>query len=232
MSLFETTSIECPVCQTMTDFDAAGSVNADRRPDLREAILSGQFQAVACPSCSEPMRLEPLFNYLDVSLGLWIGAYPARQIKDYEILSQDVAALFDESYGADAAQSAQDVGALLQARLTFGWPAVREKLLLRQAELDDVAIEMLKLDLLRRLPEAPLSPGVELRVVDVTETRLSFVWTETASEDVLQSFQCDRALLAAIESNAEGWAPLRASLGKDMFVDMQKLYLDAGENAA
>ncbi len=232
MSLFKMTSIQCPVCEATTDFQAAGSVNADRRPDLRDEIIANTFQSVACPSCGEAMRLEPILNYLDVENGLWLAAYPPRQIGDYLALEDAVQGLFDASYGDAASESAQEVGAVLQPRLTFGWPGTREKLLLRQKRLDDVAIEMLKLDLLRRLPEAPLRPGVELRVVNVSEEALNFVWVETASEEVLQAFECNRALLAEIEGNAEGWAEIRTSLTGGLFVDMQKLYLGEGRNAA
>ncbi|KHA50859.1 CpXC domain-containing protein [Sulfitobacter geojensis] len=232
MSLFETTSIQCPVCDTITNFQAAGSVNADRRPDLREAILDNTFQNVTCPSCNEAMRLEPVVNYLDVELGLWLAAYPPRQIGDYLKLEDEVQALFDESYGSASSASAQDVGAGLQPRLTFGWPATREKLFLRMEGLDDVVIEMLKLDLLRRLPEAPLRPGVELRVTSVTETTLGFVWIETASEEILQAFECNKALLAEIEGNLDAWAEVRSGLTQGLFVDMQKMYLGEGRNAA
>lgn len=232
MSLFETTSIQCPVCDTLSDFQAAGSVNADRRPDLREQILDNSFQNVTCPSCGEAMRLEPIVNYLDVELGLWLAAYPPRQIGDYLTLEDEVQALFDESYGAAASASAQDVGESLLPRLTFGWPATCEKLFLRKEGLDDVVIEMLKLDLLRRLPEAPLRPGVELRVTTVSDAALGFVWIETASEEILQAFECSKALLAEIEGNLDAWAPIRASLTSGLFVDMQKLYLGEGRNAA
>lgn len=232
MSLFNLTSITCPDCKTTSDFDAAGSVNADRRPDLRDQILDNSFQTVRCPSCEAAMRLEPVVNYLDVANGLWLAAYPPRQIGDYLKLEDEVQRLFDESYGAHASDSAQAVGADLHPRLTFGWPGTREKLLLRMNGLDDVAIEMLKLDLLRRLPEAPLRPGVELRVVDVSEEALNLVWIETASEEVLQAFECKRALLAEIEGNPEGWAAIRASLTGGLFVDMQKLYLGEGRDAA
>lgn len=232
MSLFETTSIQCPACDTVTDFQAAGSVNADRRPDLRDAILDNTFQNVICPSCNEALRLEPVVNYLDVELGLWLAAYPPRQIGDYLTLEDEVQTLFDESYGAASSASAQDVGAALLPRLTFGWPAMREKLFLRQQGLDDVVIEMLKLDLLRRLPEAPLRAGVELRVTDVTDAALRFVWIETASEDILQAFECNKALLVEITDNQDAWAEVRRGLTQGLFVDMQKMYLGAGRNAA
>lgn len=232
MSLFDSTSIQCPACETTTDFQAAGSVNADRRPDLRDAVLDNTFQNVSCPSCGEAMRLEPVVNYLDVEFGLWLAAYPPRQIGDYLKLEDEVQALFDESYGVNSSASAQEVGADLLPRLTFGWPATREKLLLRKAGLDDVVVEMVKLDLLRRLPDAPLRPGVELRVVGVSEEALSFVWVETASEEILQSFECNKALMSEIEGNLPAWDSIRQSLTGGMFVDMQKLYLGEGRNAA
>lgn len=232
MSLFMTTTLHCDACDTTSDFQAAGSVNADRRPDLRDEIMENRFQMVDCPSCGEPMRLEPMFNYLDMELGLWIGAYPPRRIVDYLALEDEVQVLFDESYGKDASAAAQDVGASLQPRLTFGWAATREKLFLQKQDIDDVTVEMLKLDLLRRLPDAPLRPGVELRLVDILEDQLVFVWLDTATEEVLEEFEANRALLTAIEDAADDWAPVRESLTKGMFVDMQKLYIGEGRDAA
>ncbi len=232
MSLFETTSVTCPTCATTTDFQAAGSVNADRRPDLREEILNNSFQAVSCPSCGQALRLEPVVNYLDVENGLWLAAYPPREIGEYLALEDRVQTLFDESYGPDASDAAQGVGALLRPRLTFGWPGTREKVLLQMHGLDDVTVEMMKLDLLRRLPQAPLRPGVELRVTEVKDDALSLVWIETASETVLQFFEVKRALLDSITADPQGWHDIRASLTGGLFVDMQKLYLGAGRDAA
>ena len=51
MSLFETTKLPCPLCGTEVSFNAVHSVNADRRPDLRDAIIAGTFQQEACSSC-------------------------------------------------------------------------------------------------------------------------------------------------------------------------------------
>ncbi|KIN70009.1 CpXC domain containing protein [Sulfitobacter noctilucicola] len=232
MSLFDLTSIHCPACGTSSDFQAAGSVNADRRPDLRQEILDDTFQTVTCTSCGEVMRLEPVVNYLDVEFGLWLAVYPPRQIGDYQALEETVQGLFNDSYGDAASPSAQEVGAILKPRLTFGWPATREKILLATKGLDDVAIEMLKLDLLRRLPRAPLRAGVELRVVDVTEDSLQMIWVETASENVLESFEANIQLLKAITDDPEPWAEIRESLTGGVFVDIQKLYLGAGRDAA
>ena len=79
MSLFTTTTIECTACETTSDFQAAGSVNADRRPDLRGEILDNVFQTVACPKCGEPLRLEPLALVELGRVGLGSGALELEQ---------------------------------------------------------------------------------------------------------------------------------------------------------
>ncbi|MEP5729446.1 MAG: CpXC domain-containing protein [Sulfitobacter sp.] len=228
MSLFSTSALTCPKCETTTDFPAAGSVNADRRPDLRQAILDDNFQTMACPTCAEVLRLEPLVNYLDVASGLWMAAYPARQLGAFGSLEAEAQALFDESYGSNAPQPAREVGAQLHARLTFGWPATREKILIRHNGLDDVLIEMLKLDLLRRLPQAPLRPGVDLRLIAISEDSLDFVWIENDSETILSGFEARRTLLTDIEENQDQWAPTRPSLVAGMFVDIQRVLFVIG----
>jgi endogenous inhibitor of DNA gyrase (YacG/DUF329 family) len=232
MSLFKTISITCPACDTPSEFEAVGSVNADRRPDLRAQILDNSFQTLDCPNCGAATRLVPDFNYLDMELGLWIAAKGPQALEDYLAQEDAAAALFDQSYGPQATAAAQEVGSDLTPRLTFGWPALREKILLRQAGLEDVVIELLKLDLLRRLPEAPFGPGIELRCVAVAEESLEFLWLEAASEADLGGFAADRALLREVEENPEGWAALRASLTDGLFVDMQKLYIGEGRHAA
>ena len=65
MSIFKAMQLTCPVCRKAFDYEAVHSVNADRRPDLRAAILDGSFQQVDCPSCRARFRLDPSFNYLD-----------------------------------------------------------------------------------------------------------------------------------------------------------------------
>lgn len=232
MSLFKDMSVTCPKCGEVNRISAVESVNADRRPDLREAILDGTFQVHPCTSCAEPIRLEPQFNYLDVAAGLWIAAYPGRRMPDFLEVEDNVNEVFRTSYGSGAMDSAQAVGETLQKRLTFGWPAVREKVMLRAAGIADWEAELLKLDLMRRLPEAPLAPGVELRVMSVTDTGLAMAWVEAVSEAVLQEFIAVTDLLEEIRANPEGWAPIRAALEDGPFVDMQKLYMGEGRAVA
>ena len=225
MSLFTSSNVTCPLCREVVNTSAAGSINADRRPDFREDIMNNRFQDISCPNCGTDFRLEPDFNYLDVGHGQWIAGFPARRIDEYDLAETEAQEIYDASYGPGARPAAQDVGQLLTMRVTFGWPAVREKLLIRDLGLDDVTIELTKLDIMRRLPEATLAPGIELRLAGMDGPMMSFVWIDAESEDIVQSFSADRALYDAITDKAADWAPMGARVSAGPFVDMQRLYL-------
>lgn len=232
MSLFRSVNVKCPNCEEEMRIAAVGSVNADRRPDLRAEILENTFQEFICASCGETSRLQPEFNYLHAGGGLWIAAMPATRFPYYLEHEDEAVALFEETYGAKAPARAQDVGQTLDVRVTFGWPAVREKLLLREHDLDDVIVEMMKMDLLRKLPSAPLAPGVELRLVRVTESDFVFVWLRTASEEAIEEFTTPVGWYKLIADDPEPWGAVRAQIDNGPFVDMQKIYMGPGRAAA
>ena len=48
----------------------------------------------------------------------------------------------------------------------------------------------------------------------------------------MDRFAADRALYDAIADNAKGWVPVRAQLTNGPFVDMQKLFMGQGRDAA
>jgi hypothetical protein len=232
MSLFHPVNLVCPACKEAITMQAVGSVNADRRPDFRDDILQDRFQDVTCSACGESFRLQPQFNYLDAGRGQWIAALPAGRLRTHLEVEDEVAALFADSYGSHAPKAAQAVGEGLQVRITFGWPAVREKLLIREHALDDTILEMMKMHILRSVPSAPIAEGVELRCVRVGEDAMIFVWLETASEAPIQEISAPRGVYDAIAANPEGWENLRKKLENGAFVDIQKLYMGEGRPAA
>ena len=228
MSLFHPINLVCPSCQTLITMAAVGSVNADRRPDLRTDIMEDRFQDVTCGSCGSRFRLPPEFNLVDVGRGQWIASLPAARMPDYLAIEDEVSELFATSYGARAPLAAQAVGDGLAVRLTFGWPAIREKLLVAEHGFDDVLIEVMKLEFLRRTPSAPLSPGIELRFARMIDDMMVFAWIETSTEAAKTSFAVARTGYDAIAANAGAWAATRARLLDGPFVDMQKLYMGSG----
>jgi len=233
MSLFHAVNLACPTCGTVMTMPAVGSVNADRRPDLRIDIIEDRFQDVTCPACGGRFRLQPEFNFLDAGRGQWIAAMPAPRMPDWAAVEDEVNAVWDACYGARAPALAREIGEGLTRRLTFGWPALREKIMAREAGLDDAVLEMLKLDMLRNMTQAPVSPGLELRFVRDIGAELAFAWIASKSEAPAGSqFLVARYAYDTIAGNPEGWAALRAELESGPFVDMQKLYAGQGRGAA
>jgi hypothetical protein len=232
MSLFHPVNLVCPACGAVIVMQAVGSVNADRRPDLRDDILEDRFQDTTCGACGGAFRLQPEFNYLHVGQGLWIAAMPAPRMPDYLQVEDEVQAIFDASYGSGAPRAARDIGAGLTVRLTFGWPALREKIVARAAGLDDVTLEILKLDMLRAMPSAPLAAGVELRLVRDLGADLGLAWVQAGNEDSAgDEFVVARYAYDAIADAPAAWAALRAELDNGPFVDLQKLFIGRGRGA-
>src|SRR4051794_842720 len=145
MSMFRTMPVTCPECGTAVEFNAVFSVNADRRPDLRAAILDGSFQRQPCPRCGKTFRLDPEMAYADLGHGQWIAVFPVAKLGRWKELEEEARATFAQAYGPQAPAVARQLGARMRPRLTFGWGGLREKLVAADHHLDDVTLELVKL---------------------------------------------------------------------------------------
>jgi hypothetical protein len=164
--------------------------------------------------------------------GQWIAALPARRMIDFLDEEARASETFAQSFGDRATPEAQKIGDDLSMRVTFGWPALREKIVANDLGLDDVALECMKTDLIRRLDNAPMAPGIDLRLTGMDEDRLVLMWTNAMTEQGLEQVALGRGLYDNIVENPEGWAPVRDALTQGPFVDMARLYMGAGESAA
>ncbi len=234
MSIFEPMTVRCPACQEMLSLTAVQSVNADRRPDLREAILARTFQIESCPHCKERFRLAPAFNYLDVGRGQWLCVQAMDQLKSWIAIEDESLDTFAQAYGSAAPGPAREIGEALRPRLVFGWAALREKLIAAELGLDDVTLELLKLALIQGLGDVPLRPGVELRLDGLeADGAMTLEWIRAETDQVVERMHVPRAMYEGIANDPGPWAALRQSLdGGAAFIDMQKLYLGPGRASA
>lgn len=222
MSIFNTEAFPCPECNEDVSFEVVASVNADRRPDLREAILDESFQRGTCANCEHTFRIEPQMTYFHLARHQWILVQPADDYAQWTQLEAIAQETFDVAYGADASAAAQEIGRDLKVRITFGWPAIREKLLCGEHGLDDVTLELLKLAAMQNLEDLPLSDENELRLNKVDGQELEFYWIETATGRPISSMLIPRS---AYNETAEavGFDELRTRLTSGPFVDMNRL---------
>jgi hypothetical protein len=223
MSQFTTATVVCPACSTEVSFDLVQSVNADRMPSLRAQILARTFQSKACPACGTGFRVEPGFNYVEHGRDLWIAAWPLQRLPHWQEEEAAAEMRFERVYGPQSSPFIQAIGARLKRRLAFGWAAVREKLVIADLGLDDVAVELCKSAVLRASASAPVGLGAELRLLGGDVDHLGFAWLRSLDESMLQPVRVKRALYDEIAADDGGdWLPLRKQLG-GMFVDVGRL---------
>jgi hypothetical protein len=216
MSISRTRAVPCPVCRREARIAAVSSVDADRRPDLRDAILDGSLQRQICPDCGTSFRRPPDLCYIDRTREQWIAAFQRERMGQWRQLEVHAASLLEKTCGP-AGRGA------LSARITFGWEALREKLLLAKLGLQDVTLELCKLDLTGAVPPAQLPAGTELRLLRVEGDTLVFAQIEGELEQVVGQLQVRRARYDELAGPGEHWAVWRQQLSAGPFVDMQRL---------
>lgn len=206
------------------------SINADRRPDLRQAVLDDRYQRGTCESCGKGYRLDPDLTYLDAARGQWLLVRPAEHLDEWPLTQALARQAFDRGYGAEASPDARELGAGMQPRLAFGWAAFREKLLCGEHGLDDVALELAKLAVMRAVEDMPLADDIELRLSGVTPDALELSWTLAGGDLAVETLTVPRQLL---DDTARGpaWADARAELAGAIFVDVNRLLVPADDDA-
>jgi hypothetical protein len=222
MSLFQNVTLACPGCSTPVAFELVASVNADRRADLREAILDGSFQRETCPSCDTVFRAEPQFSYIELGRRLYIVVWPLALRSDWPARVAQSEQAFALAYGKEAGPEAQELAAGVALRTVFGWPALREKLIAVQAGVDDATLELAKLSVLRRLVRAPLPGRLELRLIGRHDEMLQMAWVDAHSGRAEQALEVEATLIAQIEADAPAWQALRDELLSSPLVDFQR----------
>ena len=230
MSIFLTHSLLCPGCGTALSYELVQSVNADRRPDLRDAILDGSFQLMTCPSCGTPFRVDPEFVYMDVGRKQYIGVWPAAKRGEWQEYAAKTRTTFDGALGKNAPGAAREVGEGLEVRAVFGWPALVEKLLARQLGIDDRTLEAAKLAVLRAQEETPAPGRLELRMIAETDGDPVLAWLGPKDPDDDSPpplMRVPRQLITDIDAEPEKWQALRERVAEGDVVDFQRDLLAA-----
>jgi hypothetical protein len=223
MSIFRTITLPCPACASPVVFELVISVSADRRPDLRDAILDGSFQRLRCPGCATEVRADPEFTYMDIGRRQYIGVWPSEKRREWKPWSEQTRAAFDDMLGRNAPPEAKQIGQKVDVRTVFGWHALVEKILAREAGVEDRLLELAKLTVMRTSAETPLPGELELRLVAFDESTLLLAWLGGAEEDPPPpAIRVPRQLLADIEADPGAWRETQDTIADGDVVDFQR----------
>ena len=109
--------------------------------------------------------------------------------------------------------------------MTFGWPAVVEKLLCAEHGIDDIHLELMKMAIIRMGGSVPMDDTTELRLARVEGDTLVLGWIEAKAETPVSIIEIPQSGLEGYDT--EAWAPLRAQVSAGLYVDMNRLLADA-----
>lgn len=232
MSRLHSETFACAHCGAPLEMGIVASINADRRPDLRQAVLDDSYQRGRCESCGKGFRLDPDLTYLDAGRGQWLLVRPAEHLDEWPLTEALARQAFERGHGADAPPAAREMAAGMQPRLAFGWAAFREKLLCGEHGLDDVALELTKLAVMRTVEDMPLADDIELRLTAVTADELELNWTMAGGDLAVEKIAVPREVYDEIAADeGPGWAEARAELSDAAFVDVNRILVPAPEEA-
>jgi hypothetical protein len=178
VSTFVDVEVQCQACGLAEQRSVATSINASRTPAYREAILDGTFQRFTCAACSAEVAPLLPFVYLDFRRGQFIGVYPPDLESVWWQYEDEALEAYDTNVGRHAPGPARQLIDPMEVRAVFGLDALREKIRLLDARVDDAVVEALKLRLLlTHDPEIALRPRP--RVVEVRQDDLVLrVWQD------------------------------------------------------
>ena len=128
MSTTRTVQLRCTRCGNLHGVEVYGGINTAENPELKASVRDGSLFLWECPHCgTRNLAIEPLlYHDPEKKLMIWLLPDPASAVS--EDLERQIAAGLD----GYTLRRVSDVGSLI------------EKILIRDAELDDVAMEMVK----------------------------------------------------------------------------------------
>jgi hypothetical protein len=132
--------------------------------------------------------------------------------------------MFARAYGSAAPAIAREIGDRLKPRITFGWPALREKLVVADLGIDDVALEAVKATVLRNSTTIPGRAVAELRLVAADKKDLLLAWQRSYDGLAGAVLSVPRALhdKVAAGTDDDGWAAFRTGFEGALFVDIKR----------
>jgi hypothetical protein len=129
------------------------SLNAGRHPHLRDQVLERTLHRFECPSCARRVVIDSDFFWFDFHRKEFIGVFPAGMRARAAECEKVLSSAFEFTMREYAPGFIKSYSEGFFVRTVFGVEELREKIVAHGAGLDDVVLEMVKLELFAVHPE-------------------------------------------------------------------------------
>lgn len=153
MSTYRPFDTCCVACRHVFRVELARGLQISRQPEAREKILNGTYNVFACPECKTATVIETTLVYTDFERLHYIATETPRTAT-YQTAKARHQTLFRNAFESGP-PLVQELAADVKRRVVFGFRALREKLVLWEAGLDDRVVEAVKGDLVAETREKP-----------------------------------------------------------------------------
>ncbi len=165
MTNFHQVLAQCPVCFNEESLTIWDTIDASTDPDLREKLLHKTLQSLECRNCGHSTLIASPLTYFDPGLDLLSECRPDldREQLQKRLEELQLEAATDEASRAEASF----------CRLTATTNDLIEKIHAREQDLDDRALEIVKLAVINH--GAGEVNVEDLRFVGISANELNFV---------------------------------------------------------
>jgi hypothetical protein len=149
-------NVACPACKTESPFTMWTSLNVTLDPAQKQPLLAGELFRFTCPSCGERTQVIYPLLYHDMERRLMIWFVPP---------DENGRTIAPEEAGMKAAGQMQGY----TFRTVLSPNELFEKILVFDAQLDDLTVEMVKLAIATQIPENEQSDETEIYFASLEE---------------------------------------------------------------
>ena len=225
MSITRNETVRCP-CGAAVEVTVADSLNAGRHPHLRQMVLDRTLHTFSCGGCGEPLIIDKDLLFFDWDRKQIIGCYPESERPNERACGEALLHAYELTLGKDALPAVQAVSRDFLVRIVFGYEELREKIVADEAGLSDLALELLKVELMLAEPAFQRDGVITFYLEGVADDgNLVFVPSLPDQPRALNAvpFAVERALYEQLAAHADELYQLRPGIASGPHCSLLRL---------